>query len=299
MIGANTVYGLNRAAENSGTYSAGGVANGLHQHFADGGIAGFFSGLVKKGKDIMQGMAAGALQPLANTVKGFINNNLKGDGASGLMRAGGITIVDKLMSWVRGKDKELPAIGSVGGSWPGSPGAQRGDSGIWRRVVEIIKGGPKQGAFGNGYRPGDPKWHGSGRAVDWMGYNMDALSEYLLQKPGQILEFIHRTNKRDYAYTRGKNKGSFSNSLMNAHRNHIHVAMDGITRVQPGPFMGYNATGKPETLVNSDLITGNGGGVNIYGDVHIHTDKEIDAKQIRAQLLTLAKRNGGRSGLPA
>ncbi|GIF08651.1 phage tail tape measure protein [Actinoplanes siamensis] len=108
--------------------------------------------------------------------------------------------------------------------WPSSPSAQRGDSGVWRSVVALIKStGPLSGEFGNAYRPGDPKWHGSGRAVDWMGYEQDALASFLASK--RPLELIHRTKHRDYAYTRGVNKGSFNSALMEAHRNHVHIAM--------------------------------------------------------------------------
>jgi hypothetical protein len=136
----------------------------------------------------------------------------------------------------------------VFGNWPSSPGAQRGDSGVWKRVLSLIKSGPNQGSFGNAYRPGDPKWHGSGRAVDWMGYEMDALATFLASK--RPLELIHRTSRRDYAYTRGVNKGSFSEGLMNAHRNHIHIAMDdgGYRMLQPGMNIIPNNTGRPELI---------------------------------------------------
>lgn len=142
------------------------------------------------------------------------------------------------------------------GNWPSSPSAQRGDSGIWRSIRALIMAtGPMSGSFGNGYRPGDPLWHGSGRAVDWMGYNQDRLARYLASL--HPLELIHRTRSRDYAYTRGRNKGSFNNALMEAHRNHIHIAMrnGGVIRE---PVFGYGASGRsysfgedgiPETVI--------------------------------------------------
>jgi TP901 family phage tail tape measure protein len=46
------------------------------------------------------------------------------------------------------------------GNWPKSPGAQRGDSGIWRKIVALVKSSGIPYDFGNGYRPGDPLWHG-------------------------------------------------------------------------------------------------------------------------------------------
>lgn len=150
------------------------------------------------------------------------------------------------------------------GSWPSSPGAQRGDSGVWRGIVAMIRAtGPLSGEFGNSYRPGDPLWHGSGRAVDWMGYNQDRLAQFLAAK--RPLELIHRTRNRDYAYTRGVNKGSFNSALMEAHRNHIHIAMAQGGTIRE-PVFGIGASGnsysfgenwQPERVTP---MTGGGGG---------------------------------------
>lgn len=138
-------------------------------------------------------------------------------------------------------EQALAAVMPKFGEWPSSPSAQRGDSGIWRRIVAMIRAtGPMSGAFGNAYRPGDPKWHGSGRAVDWMGYNQDGLARFLAAK--RPLELIHRTRQRDYAYTRGRNRGSFSNGLMEAHRNHIHIAMNNGGLIRE-PVVGVGASG--------------------------------------------------------
>jgi hypothetical protein len=171
--------------------------------------------------------------------------------------------VDVSDSFVMSKAEALKRVAPVFGNWPSSPGAQRGDSGVWRKVLQLIKSGPNQGSFGNAFRPGDPKWHGSGRAVDWMGYNMDALASYLAAKGP--LELIHRTDRRDYAYTRGKNKGSFNESLMNAHRNHIHIAMDdgGMRMLQPGMNLIPNGTGRPEPIAGPAAMAAMAGG-NTY-----------------------------------
>jgi hypothetical protein len=159
--------------------------------------------------------------------------------------------------------------------WPSSPSAQRGDSGVWRDVVRLINSGPKMGSFGNAYRPGDPKWHGSGRAVDWMGYNMDALATYLAkQRP---LELIHRTNSRDYAYTRGQNKGSFNSSLMQAHRNHIHIAMaSGGTIMEPvfgvgasGATYSLGENGSERVLSHGQTVAAAGGTTTINLNINV------------------------------
>lgn len=165
-------------------------------------------------------------------------------------------------------NNELPGIPggpgpgvTVGGFPPWPRGYPKGDSGVWRNVRRLIKSsGINQGSFGNGYRHGDRLWHGSGRAVDWMGYNMDRLATWLAAR--NPLELIHRTKKRDYAYTRGKNRGKFNEQLMNNHRNHIHIAMadgglvpnipmrkyDTGGVLPPGFTMAFNGTGKNETI---------------------------------------------------
>jgi hypothetical protein len=135
------------------------------------------------------------------------------------------------------------------GKWPSSPSAQRGDSGVWKRVVALIKStGPYSGTFGNAYRAGDPLWHGSGRAVDWMGYNQDKLAAFLAAR--RPLELIHRTDRRDYAFTRGKDMDSFNASLMEAHRDHIHAAFDQGGQLLPGWNLVPNFTGQPEPVLS-------------------------------------------------
>ncbi len=146
---------------------------------------------------------------------------------------------------------------------------------MWHEVIKLINStGPVSGTFGNAYRPGDPLWHGSGRAVDWMGYNQDALATFLSgQSP---LELIHRSAKRDYAYTRGVNKGSFNNTLMEAHRNHVHIAkavggpvlaerlgiphrvFDNGGLLMPGLTLADNRTGTPELIQTPSQAAGSG-----------------------------------------
>jgi hypothetical protein len=152
----------------------------------------------------------------------------------GYATGGRVAPVDTSRRWVFEADvgrTRVPSKAEVAskvplqfGNWPGSPASQRGDSGVWRSILSLIRStGPMSGSFGNAYRPGDPKWHGSGRAIDWMGFNQDGLAGFLANR--RPLELIHRTKNRDYAYTRGRNKGSFNEALMEAHRNHIHIAM--------------------------------------------------------------------------
>jgi TP901 family phage tail tape measure protein len=180
---------------------------------------------------------------------------------------------------------KIPVVDFTGaiGKWPSSPSAQRGDSGVWRSIRALIQStGPISGSFGNGYRPGDPLWHGSGRAVDWMGYKQDRLAHFFLGMQGKILEMIHRTPTRDYAYTRGQNKGSFNEGLMNAHRNHLHIAMSGGGRVPDGGIskVAVADTGRV-TLDQGWNLVGNGTGrpeslsTDGAGGVHIHLHNSV------------------------
>ncbi|MBM0235461.1 hypothetical protein JNW91_28995 [Micromonospora sp. STR1_7] len=145
--------------------------------------------------------------------------------------------------------KVTPALGS----WPSSPGAQRGDSGVWRSIMAMVKASGIPYSFGNAYRPGDPLWHGSGRAVDFMGYNQDRLAQFFMARQGQLLELIHRTGTRDYAVTRGR-KTTMPTQLP-LHRNHLHVAMDNGGYLMPGwnpPI--YNGTGRPEPVTPAPIM---------------------------------------------
>jgi hypothetical protein len=213
-----------------------GAAHGGHVHgYAEGGLVGWIKGMAGKGAAALNNVfkavtdPVGSFEKLANTAIRAIPG---GGGLRRLLVGGANTILDKVIAKIQGlQTSGFLGVGGIGGNaspgfppWPSSPGAQRGNSGVWRNIVAMIKStGPASGSFGNAYRPGDPKWHGSGRAVDWMGYNQDALATFLASR--RPLELIHRTNQRDYAYTRGVNKGSFNRSLMEAHRNHIHIAM--------------------------------------------------------------------------
>jgi hypothetical protein len=203
--------------------------------FQGGGLIGWAKGLIGKGAKAVANVFKTIADP-SGTIKKIANaaiNAIPGGGGIRNMVVGAARkLLDQAIGWLTSLGGTGGAAGIVGNAspgfppWPASPSAQRGDSGVWRKVVALIRStGPVSGSFGNAYRPGDPLWHGSGRAVDWMGYNQDALATFLANR--RPLELIHRTGRRDYAYTRGRNKGSFNNALMQAHRNHVHIAMAG------------------------------------------------------------------------
>lgn len=133
--------------------------------------------------------------------------------------------------------------------WPSGPGAQRGDSGVWHNIVDLIRStGPLSGSFGNAYRPGDPLWHGSGRAVDWMGYEQDALAQFFMARRNMVLELIHSTSHGNYGVSRGR-VTDMGSQLWGEHKNHLHIAMDsGFGVLAPGRNVVDNGTGSPEPI---------------------------------------------------
>lgn len=233
-------------------------------------------------------LSAKATRNIDRQAPGFIDEMLATGQVPGYAAGGRVlnapfpvnSSITKIMTLADALSKVAPSFGN----WPSSPGAQRGDSGVWRKVLQLIRSGPDSGSFGNAYRPGDPKWHGSGRAVDWMGYQQDALATYLAGK--RPLELIHRTSRRDYAYTRGVNKGSFSAGLMNAHKNHIHIAMqNGGTIMEPvfgvgrsGATYSFGEGGRPERVTPGG---GGGGDGNVFVTVqagYVVSERDLENK---------------------
>jgi tape measure domain-containing protein len=265
--------------------------------YGKGGIVGsgdgpgWFKQLASKGKDIFQGIAGSVIKPLVNSIRGVINSGLSSDGIGGLMKGGGNTILDKLVSWVGGKDKE---IGSVGGI--GAGGGAIGYKAMQRLISARFPGLHMI----SGYRPGartlsgNLSYHGFGRAVDyppnralalWIRSTFGSKTKELITPWNELN--LH--NGRPHRYTGAVwNQHNFAGG--NAHD---HWAMDGVSKVEPGWFSGFNGTGKPETLVNSDLIPA---GITINGGLHLHGIQDV--KGLRNELIKLGSRNGGRSGLP-
>jgi hypothetical protein len=274
-------------AKKYGGYRDGGRTPAIGEHE----VAGFVHG-----KEMV--LDAPTVRNVDRQHPGFLDEVHATGGLPGYAGGGRVAPVDTSTRWpfrTTAANTRIPSRAQVtakvtpmfaAGDWPSSPAAQRGDSGVWRKVVALIKStGPVSGSFGNAYRPGDPLWHGSGRAVDWMGYNQDALATFLSKR--NPLELIHRTPQRDYAYTRGKNKGSFNNALMEAHRNHVHIAMaNGGVIGEPVAGVGLNS-GKSYSFGENgpETVTPGVGG---SGDVHFHFHDSVIVSKQHAEDLVVA-----------
>ena len=259
-----------QAAKKGISVSAAGSAFRKNAGYADGGWTGPGhkyepAGVVHADEFVIK---ADSRRKIEQRNPGLLNEmnatgQLAGYAAGGLVMPFPVNAaMTKIISMSEAMSKVAPVF-SGGGGWPSSPSAVRGDSGRWKQIRSYLDAANMGGSFGNGYRPGDPKWHGSGWAVDWMGYNLDGLASRLAAlKP---LELIHRTKTRDYAYTRGRNKGSFQNGLMEAHRNHIHIAMQNGGTINEHVF-GVGASGRTYEFGEGGRservipMTGQGGG---------------------------------------
>lgn len=268
-------------------YNKGGVVGG------DG--KGWFGSMMDKTKDLIQGLAGPVIRPLVNAAKTFVNGSLGSGGFSGLMKSGATSLLDKLLGWVTGKDKEMPSMGAGGRMGMG-----------YRAMQALIARAFPGLRMISGLRPGattvtgNRSYHAMGRAVD---YPANAgLARWIFQTFGKTAREII-TPWHQYNVHNGK-PHRYTGAVWNTHNfaggnPHVHWAMDGISTVQPGWFSGYNGTGKPETLVNSDLLDGAGmhiDNVNIY--IQGSADPKATARQVRDEFIKLSKRNGGRSGLP-
>jgi hypothetical protein len=262
------------------------------QHFADGGVVGFIKSLGSKAKSIVQGIAGTAISPLVTLVKRLISSGFNNGGVQGLFKAGANKMIDGFLSWVKGKDKAAGGAAGIGGGG----GAGMG----WAKQWALIHGAFPSAHLISGFRPGattlsgNQSYHAVGRAIDvspmraianWIRAHYGSSTKELIT-PWPALD-LWNGKFHDYSYAIDAQHGVYGSNA------HVHWAMDGVTKVEPGPFMGVNRTGKTETLVNSDLIPG---GVTFNGPVYFQG--VTDVKAFRDELKKISNRNGGRAGLP-
>lgn len=279
--------GFDKFRQSLAMYNKGGIVGG-------DGIGGWFSSLVSKGKDIIQGIAGAAIKPLVNTIRNLVNSGLPGDGFTGLMRGGANTILDKLVSWVSGKDKEAGAIGGGGGVGMG-----------WQNQIKLLRSAFPGLTLISGFRPGahtlsgNLSYHAMGRAVDvppikavamWIRQHYGSSTRELIT-PWPELD-LRNGKFHDYDRAIDAQHGVYGNNA------HVHWAMDSASVVQPGWFTGYNGTGKPETLVNADKFGGTVHIDNVTINIQGTGYTQQDVKNIRNELIKLGNRNGGYTGLP-
>ena len=120
-------------------------------------------------------------------------------------------------------------------------------------------------------RPGDPGWHGQGKAVDFSNGTdstpqMRSAAEWFHANYGPgLLELIHSPFNNNVKSGRnvGDGFGFYGAGTMNAHRNHVHVAA-------PAPL------GDPSVMVEMLEDAGSGSGFSLFSMVKNLWDKAIE-----------------------
>ncbi|WP_288833665.1 transglycosylase SLT domain-containing protein [uncultured Corynebacterium sp.] len=120
-------------------------------------------------------------------------------------------------------------------------------------------------------RPGDPGWHGQGKAVDFSNGTdstpqMRSAAEWFYANYGPgLLELIHSpfNNNVKNGQNVGNGFGFYGAGTMNGHRNHVHVAA-------PGPL------GDPSVMVEMLEDAGSGSGFSVFSMVKSLWDKAIE-----------------------
>lgn len=140
-----------------------------------------------------------------------------------------------------------------------SPGMGRAVPGGVSSIIRLYQAmGGRNGATST-YRPGDPLWHGSGLAVDFGGFNQDAVAQRLMSVRGGLLELIHSTNRANYGVSRGR-EHNMGGQLWAEHKNHLHLAA---TPEDVAAILGGRVP-----------LAGNGGGFNLLATL---VRKALDA----------------------
>lgn len=104
--------------------------------------------------------------------------------------------------------------------------AVRGSFPSFPQIIALAAASGLPYRVGDTFRPGDPLYHGDGWAVDFMGYDQDALATYFMGF--DTLEVIHRGRKSGQVFGSSANQPYASGSntqLLREHENHLHVAM--------------------------------------------------------------------------
>jgi hypothetical protein len=191
------------------------------------GIKAAFQALVNIGKDAGGKIRAGIASLWSKFYKlgGFLLGKLK----DGLIKAplNGLAALGKRIgNAIQGGIGKLKAKVGIGGGLPvlNKLGNDKGNFGKVSSLAASF--GTGTGGPGQGYRPGDPGWHGKNRARDYSGGNMMGFAKAVAAKfGGGLLELIH--TPLGFGIKNGRKVGlGFWGPEINAdHYDHVHVAM--------------------------------------------------------------------------
>lgn len=204
---------------------AGSAASGVGN--AASAVGGAVSGAAGAVAGAVRGAAAKAFEGALGFANGFINKL-----PEGWVRGIATGLRDRVVSWVKGEDQKLPALGEVGnGAVPGQG---------WQAIAKFMHTTGVPWVPTSTYRAGDDGYHGQGRALDMQGPGgpaahrnrgygdpgMRAIFNALMPIAGNLKEVILagapfniKNGKQVPGYAWGE-PGSPGN-----HWNHVHAAL--------------------------------------------------------------------------
>jgi hypothetical protein len=269
QVSANKTYADNQAYfEGRGGKAFGGLIEGPGSGTSD--TAGLFR---LSNKEFVQRRAAvdyygvpfmSALNSLA-----IPRQMIPGLATGGYVRHDAPFPVDVSKTWVPTQQQVVDAY------FKANPGAARGPGGPgmgWQKMWETVRGQFGNATLNSAFRPGDPGYHGRGRAID-IGGPMMAINRWLAGAYPNATELI---------YTPGINlwhgrPHTYKAATRADHFDHVHWAMakGGLVKtpmklmdqggvLDPGFNPVWNGTGAPEPLVRTNGA--DGGGVKLHPD---------------------------------
>jgi phage-related minor tail protein len=230
-IGPSTIMAANRAASGRrGTVAGGhGVAA-----FAGGGVVGNLL-------DWVSGVGDNVARLWKNPI-GAIKASIGSSGWADLLARAPAKLITSsaefLWSKIKGffgfaNDDAARAVGAAGGTPMG-----------WQQMWSIISAQFPGATLNSSFRPGDPGYHGKGRAVD-LGGPMDAINRWIAQVYPNSTQLI---------YTPGANilngrPFTYDGPTQADHFDHVHWAFDNGGYLPTGVSTVFNGTGRPERIL--------------------------------------------------
>jgi hypothetical protein len=165
-------------------------------------------------------------------------------------------------------------------------------SGAWGSIWQYVKARVPQARINSTYRPGDPGYHGRGKAIDFgFGSGPGGVGSAGLALINRILhdgigknlaELIYDGIGDDRPDLKNGRPLTYNAATRAEHRNHVHAAVYDQGGVLAPGMTGVNRSGKPEAVFNNDQWAvlqsiADGGGLAV--DVRVLLDgQQLDAR---------------------
>jgi hypothetical protein len=255
MFGSKGIDMLNAAAKR-GANSLGDLLNAMAGNYADGGVIDL-PGWLDTVLNFVPG--GGTIKDIINSINGGHAGAGAGDLATGMIRIPvdvAKKIWDKVKEWWDGDS------GGGGGSPSGTMTSGTGGGMQYERQFRAIQAVFPRAKLNSSYRPGDPGYHGSGRAADlgeagFAGgdgrpYLAD-MKAWIYTHIGNIAELIYDGIGNRVADVKNNRNHTYSAPIPSQHHNHVHWAMD---RFDDGGMLWPGAVGRNKGTRPERILSG-------------------------------------------